>query len=1245
VNRRHYLLLATALLCVALLPLVASSDEEARDDFTTLEGWTARPDWMGSAADPQAKAEVRDGIAHFTAGPSGRGMKWRKDFADIETGLAPWLVIRYRATGYPSSVDYLLWLGDSSKGRDGLRLIRGTDLMADGQWHTRAFDLSEAGAVAPVRALALACQAGGAPKAELWVDWLTFTDAPPTDAEGYRPPQGEGQRWPVSLGESTSWTAQPGWLGNYSPDSRVERTAEGLRFTVPEAGMGCKWSRALAEPVAGARRVAFRYRARGVGGSISDYALYVANQAGGRAPEEQYLVQFGDLNSDGLWHVCSAAVEVSSINALAVQVQATAPDASLEIADITFMEGVPVVRLAEVFPYTQGWPAETAGWRPVSLPPGNQEGLTLSTRLGFEGWIAGERITVQDIPFSLRSGLDAAVMTPIKDVGSIDFALDGKAAELYLVLAAKLPPEEEPSFGGGKLRAVRQVERFVAGITYADGTSEEQFPVVLPTGLHQITPGLAVYSLALDPAKDLRSVSLRDGMRNGAFGVVAATLSDRPGPATSATALTPTPAAPPRKAAKDRQTGFQREGDRLRFDAGKLSLVLEVAEGLRVVGIEDHDGSGALLGITPGPLFHLELGDQKVTSEDFRVESVRPSSAVQPGPVEISLVWDKQNPPVRVTVKIDPRPDASGELALCADCDTGGRDPLTTRLFFPELGGVSFSDKPDDTWYWMPRRGAIINKVTIGLRETYAGAGNPLQIMGTFAPRLGTGLYLMTRDLQAVPRFYRLQKGNAGVRLAVEWTPYGGDLAVWDTSAGLGRLSSTRQRQTGTPWVRLGCLQGDWHEQLERYRQWVAEWYTPAAPRKAWFREVFNFRQQFLHFGLPSPSGMFDAPTKTLRVKQVVDQDREAFGGVDYLHLFDWGWDPVHGRCGDYTPWDYLGGAEAFHKAVAEVKQDGTPVGLYIEGYLVDPPSDLGKAHGKDWQLLDAKGQPYTYFAPSYNICPWVKDWQDYLSATYARAKSQTGAVGFYIDEYGFSATNHLCYNPAHDHPLGATPILGEREMTRRVHEALGPESALYTEENPTDVNSQFQDGSFTYAISSVSDVWSPSHVNLYRFALPTFKTIEIITCDHPLGSNTEALRRILFNGEAVWLEGIADRWFTPEARAYIARSHKVLRDNRSCFAGDYPRPLVPTLLEGIYANEFAERADGRGKTCWTVYNTNFRTVRGGLLRVPYQPGAQYRDEMTGGEVSFRVAGAYAELSLEVGPRDVAVVSRQVPLP
>jgi hypothetical protein len=212
--------------------------------------------------------------------------------------------------------------------------------------------------------------------------------------------------------------------------------------------------------------------------------------------------------------------------------------------------------------------------------------------------------------------------------------------------------------------------------------------------------------------------------------------------------------------------------------------------------------------------------------------------------------------------------------------------------------------------------------------------------------------------------------------------------------------------------------------------------------------------------------------------------------------------------------------------------------------------------------------------------------------------------------------------------------------MTRKVRENLGPEAVIYTEESPTDVNSQYQDGSFTYNISSVTDDWSPSHVNLYRFAFPSFKTIEIICCDQPLGTNVEAVKRCLFNGEAIWIEGIADRWFAPEVRAQIALNRRVMNENRDCFAGDHVRPLAPTLYSGIYANQFGQRKDVIGKTCWTVYNTHYRTVNAAVMAVDHAEGAQYMNELTGQVLQPRIVEGQAYLTLEIAPRDVTVISR-----
>ena len=1190
-----------------------------RDDFDDVRAWQARPEWLSPHAENPV-ASAGGGVGRFTVPTPGTGMKWSRSLDEpLDIELAPWLVIRYRAAHYDvDKPDYVVWLKDSRRGRDGVRVLLGDGIQVDGQWHTLAVYLPDCDVSSPITQIALQCYADESGPGVLEVDYVACTDLLPEDAVELHQPEVPVQAHVVELAEPGAWTAQPTWLGNYTP-GHDQLVRDGVWcFSVQDGNRGTKWSHELDVPIRGARYVVMRYRGRHLR-RWDDYVLYVSSGGGPAGLQEQYLIRENQIAADGQWQVAVARVTVPEIRSLAVQVQAAEDDACLEIAELRFQDQRPVIALADTFPYTPGWSAPDAGWRAVALPPGNQSGAELVRRMGLHGWIPEGPLTASGIPLQVQGGRDAVLMTPLGPPGQISIPLTGQASEAYLLLAALFPLQDEPSYAGATGQ-VRHVHRFVARIAYTDGTSEDQFPLAVDTRTHAISRALHTYALALDPARTLQELTLVDSMRRGAFGLVALTLSDTPGPATVTTQLRPATSPPPaRQPIEVPAVGITCDGPLLTVSAESMTLALRVSSGLRVEQVTNRSGAGLEAAVRPGPLFRV-LGDGfEVNSEEFVVTRVTTAGAAQDAIARIELNCDKISPPVQVSVQIDVRDPR--EIGLQASIELNGQDPAKTRFLFPELQGITFGGEPSESWVWCPRRGDVITAANVFLREPYAGAGNPLQIIGAFDPARGAGLYLMTQDLEALSKFYQVQKTVAGARLAIEYTPL---------------------HDAELPRSVLGCQPGDWHQQLERYRQWVQSWYQPAAPRKRWFREVWNFRQQFLHFALPTKSGIFHEDTRTIRLQEVVEADAEAFGGVDYLHLFDWGWDPVHGRCGDYEPWDYLGGVDNFRSAVEEVQAAGIPVGLYLEGILVDPQSNLGRAHGAAWQMLGPAGQPYGYFAPSFHICPRVPQWQAYLSGTYRRVRAQTGAVGFYVDEYGFSGPTYWCYNPDHDHPVPVTPVLGEREMLKQVRAALGPDAAIYTEESPTDVNSQYQDGSFTYNISSVPDDWSPSHVNLYRFAFPTFKTIEIICCDQPLGTNVEAVKRCLFNGEAIWIEGIRDQWFAPEVRAQIALNRRVLRENRECFAGDDVEPLVPTLLSGLYANRFHAGADsGAGKTCWTVYNTNYRTVSAEVMAVQHHGAATYRNEVTGELLAPRVSDGQAFLTLQIPPRDVIVVSQQ----
>ena len=1162
-----------AALLLLLSSLTARAEEAWRADLSQSALWRAQTSWQANPAATASLLADADGLRLRVTEP-GRGMKWLTGSAELtDLELFPYLVVTYTASGVAANTDYLLWAGGDGGG-DGVRLLRGADVLADGQPHTVAFDLPELGLREPVDRLAVGLAAEQA-EARVQISSLYQTDQPPADAERRPLPAGGDRTWPVALAPADGWQVQPAWLGNPDELAAHGLTDGRLRLSVPTAGRGAKWRRLLAEPVAGARFVALRYRAAGLAPG-GDYALHLSSAGGGRALDEQDAISRGALIADGGWHTAVAPVTVAEIRMVALQVQAASPDAWLEVGDITLSERRPARRGIEGVEPVDGWASATVKASPVGT---------------------GRQQTAAGVPFAVS---DTPPTSGLRALGELSLPLSGTGQTLYLLLRARLAEAEEPSLRISGSGVVRQVERFIARVEYADGTVDEQMPYSLTARRHQVGQGVSVGALDLFADKPLRRLVLCDRYRRGEFALLGASLSAEPVP--DRQVASPPVAVPAVKLAAAPKPSFRRNGTRLIIGSGSLELNLETAPGLTVTGGRLPILPRVPLALAPGPLFRIAVGSgQPVGSDQFatqRVEQARDS-----------LRLELRHERITVRLMFDQRtPDAIG---LSAEVDA----PEPARLWLPELRGVGFGG---ETWYWMPRRGAVINHSPISLDEPYSGA-MPMQIIGAFDPAASAGLFVQTTDREGAPRRYQVAKDAGGVRLGVAWEQVAGRV----------------------PRTLIGGHTGDWHVPFARYRAWAQTWNQPVAPRKPWFRGVFSFRQQFLNFAVPEPSGLFDPAGKTLRLAEVLAEDDRAFGGLDYLHLFDWGWDPKFGRCGDYAPWDHLGGAERFAGQVKAVQDAGTPVGLYLEGILVDPESKLGQAHGKDWQLLSAQGQPYGWFAPSYNHCPHVPEWQQTLAATYQRVARETGARGFYVDEYGFANPDHACYNPAHAHRPGVWPTLGERAMLTGIRVAIGPDAALYTEESPVDINAPLQDGSFTYAISSVSDEWSPTHLNLYRFAFPSFKTVEIIVCDRPLGSNQEAVRRIAFGGEGIWLEGTASRWFSAETRAEIARYHAVLRRHAACFAGDWPTPLVPTLAGEVHANRFDDRADGGGTSCWTLYNTGWRTARGPLLAVEHRAGVVYRDELTGQPIKATVRGNQDLLTLELGPRAVGIISRQ----
>jgi len=1026
------------------------------------------------------------------------------------------------------------------------------------------------------------------------------------------------QMIPLDISDATQWIAHTDWLGNPSEEYNISREETFLDFSVHEAGQGMKWSWNFPEPLDlnGIPYVVVDYRAEGIS-SYGDYFLYM-NISIGDSTKEFYTIMPGDLEDDGRWRKAVVQIPTNArLNWIAVQVQAKTTSAHIQIKSIAFTSEKSVFSISDVLELSYDWDQEILSrnlFDVIDLSPYCNANFSdkLSLMNLSPQWFKSERIIADGVPFKIAIPPPNMISTKLDSIEAFTIPIHKEAREIYLLLGAYYEGNEEPSIGSGKLTRVKHVERFVVEIEYADGIRDFVFPARVGSNRYVIENTIGVYRVVPTRQMGIKEIRIHDRMRQGEFYLAGLTISKKPLKEQEAKYTVQIE----NKRIIEPEVPISADDHTVTLDNGYLRCMINTENGIVLTSLGNGYTDVACLS-APSPLFAAKLENRWVTSSDFKVKDV---SIHEGKVVDFLLAYGAVN--AQLTLSFNDNHQLKFVLKLINTSDKEIK--ITPSFLTLENIFISLPQMPssqDDQWYCFPRRGAVINNAPITLNDPYSGLF-PMQFMDVYHPQLG-GIYVMKHDLSEEYKWFKLKK-DATTSLRIDYM----------------EKELKPSESILLPEVVIGTHSGDWHEALTAYRHWVKSWYQQTVARKSWFMEIFNFRQQFMHFALPKKSGIFDNDTKEYHFREVVEKDISDFGGVDYLHIFDWGWSEKYGRCGDYDHWEQIGGVEAFQKAIAEIQDMGIPVGLYIEGYLVDPESNIGKAHGKEWQLLDRDGKPYSYFAPSYNICSAVTAWQEYLSKTYARVWRETGVNGFYVDEMGFADPGHICYNPNHGHPVPEPPLKGQRDLVRKIRESLPSDVVVYTEESPIDVNSQYQDGSFTYAISSVSDDLSPAHLNLYRFAFPDFKTFEIITCDKPLGSDYQSVKRIFFNGEGIWLEGIADDWFTPETRSFIAKTHKILKTHVKAFTSPNPIPLVPALVEGIYANEFP----AEDEIVWTLYNAMYSTVRGELLAVPHKDGASYYDVWNETELNPRIYQGKAYFNMEMGPKDVGCVIQRCPV-
>lgn len=612
--------------------------------------------------------------------------------------------------------------------------------------------------------------------------------------------------------------------------------------------------------------------------------------------------------------------------------------------------------------------------------------------------------------------------------------------------------------------------------------------------------------------------------------------------------------------------------------------------------------------------------------------------------VHNGINWIKSSSPLisnsnsSVNTNLNVTTETNGQIKLDMTLTNTTASTATTYVSLPRIYNIfPKTGNTNGLSYFFPKKGTVISNKVATHEEKYS-AKFPHQFIDVFHPQLG-GIYFMTKDTVNREKDYRVQKTSNKVNMSCTFKVVLGPNEV-----------------VQMPSTYIGGHQGDWHDALHAYKDLLATWFTPAAPRKEWFQESFNIRQHFMHQNYGDE--VYDPETGTFSIYDEIQKDIEEFGGIDFCHIFDWSMESeVYDqllRVGKYNPMEYLGSTawNNFIQEVATVRANGVRFGLYFEGYLFSKAfGGCNASNGDliDWTVKDTNGNSVNRWGENYrDLCPYSTGWQDYLSGKIRDAFNMVGNDGAYVDQLGFGyQEDYKCFDTSHGHYEPSFISAGEGQLLSKIRNQISDDKVIYTEDTPVDYNMQFQDGSFSYTIGRVFNKYNDGRINITRFINPDFKNFHIINVDAPFGTPIDELRIIFFNGEGLWLAGPISSfdWFPQTSRNLITKTYNILHKHKDAFSSLDVEPLVKTLnTPVIFANRFI---GDNNKTVWTFFNKSDASFNGTTesIAVDHVSGATYYDEWNKKQLDnsrVRIDKGKAYIKVQLDPWSVGCIVQSV---
>jgi hypothetical protein len=708
----------------------------------------------------------------------------------------------------------------------------------------------------------------------------------------------------------------------------------------------------------------------------------------------------------------------------------------------------------------------------------------------------------------------------------------------------------------------------------------------------------------------------------------------------------------PRARPVERQSACHLAADRITLSNRTLRATFAVTAGrLRLTSLWNELAAAEM--VRPGsdaPLWLVEVdGKRYAGSRDFVLQQVEREVGRQG--FHAVLRSQATGLEARFRVWIDDR------LHLGLELVNRAAQPVDFKTAFPHLVGLAISDDPAADYYFYPLGGGIIADTPTLIRQGYGDHQALYQVLDLFSPARGAGLALSSVDDRGRYKVLALRKsipGRSEVGQDKPLTPTADEFkwtnpldAVPGTSMAFEYLRRTRAPgQSFSPAEAvLAVHAGDWRVPVRAYADWCHRvWRFRPASRLAdvwtmlavgWGQSVLyrdgKYRTDFLRPGGDcwelmswwewSPLGPWSTP---------MDRVRDVLAPATYER-----WkgyfvaDPVTGRTmwnnqpGDYDGYNQrFGGLKTFRAAVENYKNSGALVTLYTDPIRCDDASKIGQAHGRDWGVVQPDGKHVKAYEV-WNMCHDVAEYRQWVADNMKRVLRETGVDGIRLDEYGHRGW--ACFNKQHRHTFaewGNTEwmraIAETSKLVRQAMDEVAPRSVLTTEHPGYDYLMQYLEGCITYDLTVMASPLRPLECNLQRFLFPECKPYEL---DHR-GADRK-LRKRFWNGVAAF------------GAMYPPSMYAAFHENLDAWNSRHCEPLVPTLVQYVYANRFG----GDEKTLYTLYNATGHTVGGHVLWLDLPAGWHVVELLSATETPCESIGKSRAARLTLARDDVACLA------